>query len=258
MPPTTTTSAREARSVPFRTFSPASATCRRSASVPITNAVRPERVSCEQMLQRAAHGHHVAEGRPDAELPETGHVVLGPAARIVGRERHLLARVAQRLHRLDGARGGLVADPDGAVEIEDELVVGGSEGRERHVASLRRHAQAAFSAALRDGARVRRVRRRRRRSPRRRSRLRRLPRPRRRPAARTSPSRRRATTAARRSRRSRSTRARPTRSTSRPAAATSPSGSTRRPRRTRRRRSRRSRAAGSSTTRSSTASSPTS
>ena len=152
--------------MPFRIFSPASATWRRSASVPITKAVRPERVSASRCCTAPPTVTTSRHGRPDADLPQPGHVVLGGAARVVGRVGDVLAGVAQRLDRLHGARCGLVADPDAAVEIEDELVVRRGEGGQGHVASLRRHAQAAFSAALRARPRARRVRGRRRRAAR--------------------------------------------------------------------------------------------
>ena len=45
-------------------------------------------------------------------------------AGVVGHERDRAARRAERLDRLDGARRGLVADPDAAVEVEQEEVVG--------------------------------------------------------------------------------------------------------------------------------------
>ena len=92
----------------------------------------------EQVLHGAADGHDVAHRGADADLPQPGHVVLGRAARVVRRVGHLLAGVAQRLDRLHGARRGLVADPDAAVQIQDELVVATGQGGQRHVASLRR------------------------------------------------------------------------------------------------------------------------
>ena len=147
MPPTTTTSAREARSVPFR--------MRRPASVDVPKerlrADHERRAAGarlgQQVLHRAADGDHVAQRGADADLPQPRHVVLGRAARVVGRVDHVLARLAQRRDGLDGARRGLVADPHAAVEIEDELVVALRDRGERHVASLRRRAQASRSPA---------------------------------------------------------------------------------------------------------------
>ena len=217
MPPTTTTSAREARSVPLSTRSPASARGARSASRADHERGAARARLGEQVLQRAADRHHVAQRRLDADAPQAGHVVLGGAARIVGGEGHPLARRRAAPRSPRRTRGGLVADPDAAVEIEDELVVRGGEGASGTSLAYGRHAAAAplsllcalalVVAACGDDNGDELGRRRR---P---TAARRPPPERQRPAARTSRSRRRATTAARRSRRSRSTPARPTRST---------------------------------------------
>ena len=163
MPPTTTTSAREARSVPFRTLSPASATCRAARRVPITKAVRPERVSASRCWSAPPTVTTSPQRRADADLPEPRHVVLGRAARVVGREGDALARVAQRLERLDRARGGLVADPHAAVEIEDELVVarrrGGDSGTSLAYAAMLRPLSVLLCALALAARRLRRRRR---------------------------------------------------------------------------------------------------
>ena len=142
MPPITTTSAREARSVPLSTRRPASATCLSSGALPITKAVRPVWRSASTVLHRAADRDHVAQRGADADLPELRDEVLAGLVGVVGGEGEALARRAQLLERLDDARRGLAADPDAAVEVEDELVVAGGEGGERHRASLRARAAA--------------------------------------------------------------------------------------------------------------------
>ena len=50
----------------------------------------------QEVLERAADGHHVAEGRADADPPEPRHVVLGRAARVVRGVDHRLSGLAQR------------------------------------------------------------------------------------------------------------------------------------------------------------------
>jgi hypothetical protein len=53
-------------------------------------------------------------------------------ADVVREERDALARLTQRRERLVGALGELVADPQAAVEIDEQVVVGPSDPRERH------------------------------------------------------------------------------------------------------------------------------
>src|SRR5687767_11555675 len=86
----------------------------------------------EQVLHCASDGDDVRQGRLDADAPELSHVVLSRAARVVGRERDSLARGPQPLDRLDRAVDGLVAEPDAAVEVDDQLVVALDEGGEGH------------------------------------------------------------------------------------------------------------------------------
>ena len=122
----------------FITFTPASATWPSIASVPITNAVMPRRVSASRCCDRPADGHDVGERGLDPEAPELADVVLAGAARVVRREGHALPGGAQPLDRLDGAVDRLVADPDAAVEVDDQLVVALDEGGEGHVRIVRR------------------------------------------------------------------------------------------------------------------------
>ena len=82
-----------------------------------------------------------------AEIPESfpvaegvlqrllvAHVVLAGEPRVVGHERDPLPGRAQRLDRVACAGRELVADVDGAVQVDDELVVRGDEGGEGHEA----------------------------------------------------------------------------------------------------------------------------
>ena len=85
----------------------------------------------EHVLHRPADGHDVAKRGAHADLPELGDQVLAGLVRVVGGEGEPLAGVAQLRQRVDGARGGLPADPDAAVEVEDELVVAGGERLEK-------------------------------------------------------------------------------------------------------------------------------
>ena len=91
--------------MPLRTRSPASVD------------VSPQRVRADhergaagarlgqQVLERAADGHHVAERRADADLPQPRHVVLGCAARIVGRDRPLRLPASRSASTASTARG---------------------------------------------------------------------------------------------------------------------------------------------------------
>ena len=107
---------------------------RNIAGVPITKAVLPRRCSASTCCIAPPT---VTTSRSEARRPSRlGDQVLAGLVRVVGGEDEPLAGVAQLRQRVDGARGGLPADPDAAVEVEDELVVAGGERRERHLVAL--------------------------------------------------------------------------------------------------------------------------
>ncbi len=86
----------------------------------------------EVELHRAADRHDLLDRGLEAEAPELADLLLGAVAPVVGDERDALARHAQRGQRLGRALGRLVADPEAAVEVEQEMVVAAGERGERH------------------------------------------------------------------------------------------------------------------------------
>ena len=148
MPPTTTTSAREARSVPLSTRSPASRHVAEHGGRADHERGAPGARVGQQVLHRPADGHHVAQRRPHADPPELRDQVLARTRTRCWSRRPRACRRTQLLERLGHARRGLAADPHAAVQIEDELVVAGRQGAQRHRASLRPVFRRLFSSAL--------------------------------------------------------------------------------------------------------------
>jgi hypothetical protein len=64
----------------------------------------------------------------EAQAPQLAHVVLVRAARVVRDERQPLAGRAQGRDGLDRPRRRLVAHPQAAVEVEQQVVVAGDRG----------------------------------------------------------------------------------------------------------------------------------
>ena len=90
----------------------------------------------EQVLDRRADGHDLAQRGLEAEPPQLADELLGCVADVVGEEGDRLAGVAQRRDGLRRALERLVADPEAAVEVEQDLVVAGDPGGERHARCL--------------------------------------------------------------------------------------------------------------------------
>jgi hypothetical protein len=77
----------------------------------------------QQVLHGGAGGDHVRERRLHADPPQLAHVVLERVARVVRHERDALVVLAQGRDRVDRAGDRFGAEPDAAVEVEDDLVV---------------------------------------------------------------------------------------------------------------------------------------
>ena len=135
-PATTTTSAREANSVLLTIRSPASATWSTSACAPITNAAPPPRARASRYCSAAPTVTTSSSDGLEAEPPELAHELLGRVPDVVGEERDALAGLAQRGDGLAARARRLVADPQAAVEVEQDVVVAAGEGGERHGRSL--------------------------------------------------------------------------------------------------------------------------
>ena len=90
----------------------------------------------EQVLDGRADGHDLAQRRLEAEPPQLAHELLGCVADVVGEEGDRLAGLAQRRDGLRRALERLVADPQAAVEVEQDLVVAGDPRGERHARCL--------------------------------------------------------------------------------------------------------------------------
>ena len=86
----------------------------------------------EDELERRAGGDHLVERGLEAEAPELAHELLGGVTGVVGEEGDALAGLAQRVDGLRRAIGRLVADPQAAVEVEEDVVVAAGGGGERH------------------------------------------------------------------------------------------------------------------------------
>ena len=103
----------------------------------MTNAAPPScRRPASENWSGGAGGDDLLERGLEAQPPQLAHELLGRVARVVGEEDDPLARLAQGGERLRGALGGLLADPQAAVEVEQEVVVATGDGGERHAASL--------------------------------------------------------------------------------------------------------------------------
>src|SRR5205823_2616641 len=68
----------------------------------------------------------------EAEPPQLAHIVLERVARVVGEERDPLARLTQRRDCRGRVLDDLLADPQAAVEVEQDGVVLAQGGGERH------------------------------------------------------------------------------------------------------------------------------
>ena len=77
----------------------------------------------EDELQRAADRHDLLARRLEAEAPQLADVLVVAVAAVVRDEGDALVRLAQRRDRLLRAGRRLVADPDAAVEVEEDVVV---------------------------------------------------------------------------------------------------------------------------------------
>ena len=141
--------------------SPASATCSTSARDPMTNAAPPARRPASAYCSAAPHGDHLVQRRLEAQAPQLAHEVLRRGPHVVGEEHDLLAGLAQRGNRLRGALGRLVADPDAAVEVEEDVVVAADLGAQRHagnrISTLARAEPAALSSPAMPGPSRRRL-----------------------------------------------------------------------------------------------------
>src|ERR1700710_736482 len=122
---------------------PAASTQRGSAGGPMTTAEAPG--------ERPADRDDLLERGLEAQPPELLHVLLGRELRVVGDEGDALAGAAQGRDGVDRARRRHLAEPDAAVEVEQDVVIAGDEGAERHACSLM-GGPAADVAGVRTGA----------------------------------------------------------------------------------------------------------
>ena len=111
---------------------PAASTQRCSAGRPDDEGRAAVEALGEDELQRAADRDDLLERGLEAQAPELSHVLLGGELRVVRDERDALAGGAQGRDGVDGAGRRRVAEPDAAVEVEQDVVVAGDEGAERH------------------------------------------------------------------------------------------------------------------------------
>jgi hypothetical protein len=86
----------------------------------------------QHVLQRSTDGHDLLARGLEAQAPQLAHEVLLTVARVVGDEGQPASRGAQRVDRVDRAWGGLVADPDAAVEVQEKGVVWLEAGGDGH------------------------------------------------------------------------------------------------------------------------------
>jgi hypothetical protein len=94
----------------------------------------------EDELHGAADRHDLLQRGLEAQAPELSHVFLGRQLRVVGDEGDALAGGAQGGDRIDRARRRLLAEPDAAVEVEQDVVVAIDDGAQRHGAKCDRSA----------------------------------------------------------------------------------------------------------------------
>ena len=90
----------------------------------------------ELELQRGADAQHLVDRGLEAELPELADEPLGRVAHVVGQKDEPLARLTQRGDGVDRAGDRGIADPDAAVEVEQQVVVRTDTCGDRHPAAL--------------------------------------------------------------------------------------------------------------------------
>ena len=112
---------------------------RRGRPAPASRSRTPRRRRSARRARTAAAAPAVTTSASEAWKPRRHSLRTnssGRAAGVVGHEHDPLAGLAQRRERLGRAVGGLVADPQTPVEIDQEMVVTTGDGGERHAASL--------------------------------------------------------------------------------------------------------------------------